>query len=352
MTPADTFDLPECLAPISPARPCGDNLEYDSEYALLQTRLAPQMDVQYGDFTLRPDSPDWADIERECRRLLLRAKDISLLIWLTRCRARRNGATGLCEGLNLLWLALRQYPLDIHPQKHIDGQTDPIVRANALAALTDSEGLLADVRDLVIVPAAAARLTVRDVERALLPPRQADALPAESVQAQLTDLYHHGQSERLALARSLALVRGIRDWSREDLGDDAPDLGPLLRLLDKFGPPPATDTLNAPTPPADLSPTPEASPSPHTPPGKLPPTDTRAPSLPVPLTNDDVLAQRERARQAIRQAHAWFAHHEPSSPVAILLKQADRLVGKRFVDVINAIPLELLAQWDAESEQP
>lgn len=31
----------------------------------------------------------------------------------------------------------------------------------------------------------------------------------------------------------------------------------------------------------------------------------------------------------------------------VLLRQSERMVGKRFSEIANAIPAELLAQWDA-----
>jgi len=65
-------------------------------------------------------------------------------------------------------------------------------------------------------------------------------------------------------------------------------------------------------------------------------------------TQGDIASQRDQVRTCIRVAKEWLEQHEPSSPVAILLKQAERLVGKRFAEVAQAIPLELLAKWDAE----
>jgi hypothetical protein len=32
-------------------QPCGDNLEYDNDYAVLQSLLIPKLQVQYGSFT-------------------------------------------------------------------------------------------------------------------------------------------------------------------------------------------------------------------------------------------------------------------------------------------------------------
>lgn len=59
--------------------------------------------------------------------------------------------------------------------------------------------------------------------------------------------------------------------------------------------------------------------------------------------------QREQVRRTLRSAREWLEECEPSSPVAVLLKQAERLLGRRFAEVAQAIPPELLAQWDAES---
>ncbi|MFY7940178.1 MAG: ImpA family type VI secretion system protein, partial [Burkholderiaceae bacterium] len=157
----------EWLKPISEAQPCGDSLEYDGEYAVLAARLMPKADVQYGQFSSQPEPPNWTEIEKDCRRLLLRSKDISVLIWFTRARARTAGAAGLLEGLSALQALLQTYPEQVHPQLMIDGDIDPAVRANALAALCDPEGLLDDVREVLVSGSTAFRLTVRDIERAL-----------------------------------------------------------------------------------------------------------------------------------------------------------------------------------------
>ena len=57
---------------------------------------------------------------------------------------------------------------------------------------------------------------------------------------------------------------------------------------------------------------------------------------------------REDVLATIRAAREWFETHEPSSPVAVLLKQAERMVGKRFSQVADSIPLDLLRKWELE----
>jgi type VI secretion system protein ImpA len=62
-------------------------------------------------------------------------------------------------------------------------------------------------------------------------------------------------------------------------------------------------------------------------------------------TEPDTPMDRNAARAAIREARLWFEKHEPSSPLPLLLKQAERLTGKRFDEVFQAIPADLVERW-------
>lgn len=342
------------LAPVSEAEPCGPSLEYDPEHAVLQARLAPQSEVQYGSFSSRPEAPDWAEVERDARRLLLRSKDIGVLVWFTRARCRLAGAAGLLEGLLTLQAMLQAYPEQVHPPVVLDGVPDPAVRANALAALCDPDGLLGDVRDVVVSAGTAFRLTVRDVERAFAVPRPPYAPEPEGVKRQLADLHVRGDGALRALLACGNAVLGIDHWSQGAFGDDAPHLGPLMHLLGglaafaavpsrgeklqieeveagagRQGPPPGS----AVAPPVDLG-------------------DARGvgpPALPAAVaTHAHIAQEREQIRALLRQIRHWVEHHEPSSPVTILLKQADRMWGRRFAEVAHMIPPDLMQAWDRD----
>jgi len=347
----------EMLAPVSAAMPCGESLEYDTEYAVLQARLEPKADVQYGTFQSKPEAPDWVEIERDARRLLLRSKDISILVWFTRARCRMAGATGLLEGLSALQAVLQAYPEQVHPQLVLDGAPDPAVRANALAALCDPEGLLGDLREVVVSGSTAFRLTVRDVERAFAFPRPPYAPEPEGVKRQLADLHAKGDSALMALLACGQCVQGIDQWSHTVLQDDAPNLQPLLNLLAplaSFADAPQRSTKVQ----ADAV-EPGAGPlnqEPRFADSSLMLEDTsqqhRAHSLAAlnaPLQHHaSVTDEREQIRALLRQVRLWIEHHEPSSPVTILIKQADRMWGKRFSEVAGMIPPDLMQAWDRD----
>ncbi|HUD32361.1 MAG TPA: type VI secretion system ImpA family N-terminal domain-containing protein, partial [Variovorax sp.] len=121
------------LQPVAAHEPCGPSLEYDHDYAMLHSRMAPRSDAQYGSFVGTPEAPHWAEIERDCQRLLLRTKDINLLVWWCRARTRLGHAAGLAHVLGLLHDMLQAWPDAVHPQLCLDGEPEPVVRANALA---------------------------------------------------------------------------------------------------------------------------------------------------------------------------------------------------------------------------
>ncbi|WP_051443319.1 ImpA family type VI secretion system protein [Curvibacter gracilis] len=349
---------PEWSRPISEREPCGPNLEYEPEYAALAARLEPQSEAQYGDFVDRPAPPDWSDVERQCRQLLQRSKDLNLLIWLARCRTRLGGAPGLLEILDMLQTLLRTYPDTLHPQHRIEGELDPAVRANALASLADPEGLLADLRLVTISTHHAQRLSVRDVERAFELPRHPESLPTEQVRQQLQDLLHRHHQPVLALQAIAIHARQIEQWAQQDLGEHAPDLGPLLRLLAPFA------ELAAPSQGADASasstvgadPGPDALPlaneAPAMPPFRVA-SEPAPPSASTRATETDAAPPshpRETLRQQLRQARHWLEEHEPSSPVALLLAQAERMLGKRYLELTHALPPDLVARWTEDTD--
>jgi len=340
------------LEPISAELPCGVNLEYDNDFAVLRARLEPRIEVQYGSFTNKKDEPDWGEIERDCCRLLSRSKDITVLIWYARCRTRSAGAEGLAQGLTALHEVVSKFEREVHPQLLIDDCVDLAVRANALAALCDPDGLLSDIRHIIVSNNTAARLSMRDVERALAVPRLPDAMEPEAVKRQLTDLYRRKDSNLKALLSAGTYVQKIIEWATQNLKEDAPDLQAIQNLLSTltvFFQGPSTVDVVEPEKTYNVEALVTQMPQ------KSRVQSANALAEPAcqmkriiqePMMNTD--QQRERIRQLLNETRVWIEQNEPSSPVAILLKQAERVWGKRFSEVANFIPPDLLRAWDED----
>lgn len=320
---------------------CGPSLEYHPDYLLLMSRLAPREDVQYGSFVGNPVAPDWLAIEREALRLLALSQDITLLVCRCRAATRLRQATGLAQGLRQLLEVLQRWPETVHPQPVIDGVHDRTVRANALAALADPDGLVGDMAGMVLSPGPGPSITLGEIRAAFALPRQpglpdASALAVRLAASASKELKGDAAEKPLvALAQAAADAAGILCWAQEQLGDDAPDLQALTYLLAPFA---AALTPAA----ASLPPPPESRPEMPVPlpmEMDIPPAPALAPAQPG--------RTRADMRAVLADARLWFEAFEPSSPVAVLLLQAENLIGKRFSEVAQSIPPDLLRQWEA-----
>lgn len=352
------------LEPISPEAPCGDDLEYDPQYMELFIRIVPKekKTIGGGMGSERLESEfepvRWSEVERDCLTLLRRTRDIRLLtVWL-RCRTQQAQAQGLRQGLFVLERLLAQWPSLLYPLMETEGEEDLLPRADALLAIAEPQGLLADIRALPVCGSGGLRLEVRDVERAFSLPLAEDAISPEAMRHRLNELGMQNPPDYAALQDSLALARSIDALAHEQLGVEAPDLSRLLTLLGRLEVKSASLLVDNNTPrqknnnsldvpiPADSG-SDMATGNPYAAPGS---EQDRASAVPdsAPGALPGAIANRHVARERIRDVRLWFEEHEPSSPVSLLLRQAEQLIGKRFADVVDCLPQDLLQKWENE----
>lgn len=352
----------DLLDPVTPDSPCGDSLEYDPAYMDLFSRLAPKEKkvVNSASGTGRLESEfepvRWAEVERDCRQLLYRTRDLSLVMVLMRCRTQQGQTQGLVEVLTLLLALLQRYPHDLYPRVDSEGEFEPLARAAVLSALTEQDGLLCDIRQLPVTSLPGMRLEVRDVERSLASPRSDDAPLPEVVQRQLENLRDQHDPHYTMLLHAAALLHAIDALLVEQLGMDAPSLLPLLELLDKLTPRSAAlvsgekgfehSSAEYASGASEDGIAREATEEqaegmvfrPHT---------SLAANGPRLLLARDI-PDRNYARDQIRELRLWFEEHEPSSPIPLLLQQTESIVGKRFTELVNLLPQELMDKWGGE----
>jgi type VI secretion system protein ImpA len=358
LSPANALRYADLLEPVCDDTPCGAELDYDQDFVMLLAAVAPRVEAQYGKFVGVPQAANWPEVERDCRTLLLRAKDIRLAVILLRCRVRLDGASGLRDGLAFLKSLLERYGEALHPRPIFEGERDPVIYANAIAALADPDGVLGDVRDILMPKAAGVQMQFRDIEKSFSTPRLKDTLAPESVNRLLKELWGRRDAVIAACVEAQRLTADIVAWCGATLSTDAPDLGALSKILQPFsqvqldGGAPAAMPATAPvatssTPAARAA----AEPIADTAPAPVPATAACAsipqpdlpPGLPMaaPLPRD-----RWSALAAIQETRIWFEQNEPSSPVIVLLRQSERMVGKRFSELAQVIPADLLTAWD------
>ncbi len=127
--------LDAMMSPISDDDPVGPDLEYDAEFAALDRVAVGKPERRMGDEIIAAEEPDWHKVAAQCERLLSRSKDLRVAVHLARASLERNGVEGLSFGLALIAELLERYWLEVHPRLEIDGDFDPAYRANSLSPL-------------------------------------------------------------------------------------------------------------------------------------------------------------------------------------------------------------------------
>lgn len=334
----------DLLQPVPGDRPCGENLEYDAAFIMLQARLQPRLDAEYGSFVEAAEPVNWAEIERDCQALLQRSRDIRLVVALMRCRIRQIGMAALHEGLLILRDLLTAFPTDLYPQLTEEGEFDPVMRANALSELDDINGLLADFRQLPLPKAAGLQIAIKDFEKAHATPREDGALPEATATALLLEWEARQDQTILSLQKAHACLMELRAILTTSLGDEAPDfarLGAILRLFIS-----QENTASPPLPAVYFA----AEETVEQPVQAETAAENEADSAPLIMPRQTGIASRADALLRLQELRLWFTRMEPGSPAILLLQYAEKTVGKSFSQLVKMLPPEIIDRLDSDKE--
>ena len=313
----------ELLAPLSDTAPCGADLEYDAAFLALQDAAQGKPEQQFGDTVIAAKSPTGAPCSTQALALARRTRDLRLAVLLARCR-RAPARSGVLMPTRLSLIAglLERHWDGVYPQLDADAGNDPTMRLNALAPLAADSAGLADLRAAAIgaaarrVDGAPGRAGLRQGRaprpdesqptargracRRWRPPRpalrscrhccvgtQADLLRIEAADRSTSAVAAQGPELRRDLRR---LVQTLADaatrckaWPQLPHGSEA---GPTWRLRRRRWPAARSST------------------------------------------RDDVL-------EALDRVCDWIEQHEPTNPAPLLIRRAQRLMSKNFIDIIR-----------------
>src|SRR4029453_9872740 len=161
-------DRESLLAPTKELPPCGPNLAPDLAFFELEEAARGKPEQHIGEVVKPAEDPKWPAVVDMSEALLKRSKDLRVAVHLTRALRRTEGFPGPMLGLGLVHGLLEQYWDDVYPRLEADHANDPTERLNALAPLTDVEGVIGDVRNASLVRSGApGPLQGREIEIAL-----------------------------------------------------------------------------------------------------------------------------------------------------------------------------------------
>ncbi len=332
--------MEQWLEPVSAADPCGPELEYDPAFLALEesVRVQPAQEFRRDDgATIAGDAAEirWSTVLEQSQALLARSKDLRLAILLTRALLHTEGFAGIASGLELIRRLLQDYWEGVHPR--LDPEDgDPTMRLNALAALNSIDAVLGDLRASFIFDSRQhGRLKVRELEVAQgrLEPLEGEARPATSeLQGRLDAAL--GASPELAGPASAALqeLDALVRLLSEKVGAAAlPDLSGLMDMLQLVaaaldrhaGSQPTdqpSDSVNELVQPSSIS------------------RDSPAANIP------GAIHSREDVVKSLAILCEYLEKNEPTNPVQILLKRAQRMMNMNFLQLMQDMAPDGLEQ--------
>jgi type VI secretion system protein ImpA len=326
------IDVQSLLAPVSDDAPSGPDLEYDPEFVEFESVSRGKSEQQFGDTVIPAEEPEWRDVAARAEALLGRSKDVRVAILATRAATRMFNIEGLATGLELIKELTERYWDTLHPDLDHEDSDDPTMRLNAFGPLADPETFLRDVRSAYLVASPQhGRVAIRDI---LIAENKLPAGPDDTMTApQISGIVQAVAAENpQPLQAALACVEHVKALESvlTDKGviTQAPDLRPLLDMLQ------VTASVSA----AALRATGAK--------GDYGDADAAAGEggqegrqrVPGQITS------REDAIRVLENVCKFIEQSEPSNPAPLLIRRAQRLMSRSFMEIIADLAPESVAQ--------
>jgi type VI secretion system protein ImpA len=313
------------LAEIAPDSPCGKDLEYDQDFLALERAARGKEEQQYGDTVIPPEEPVWADVVERATALLERTRDLRVVHLLARGLVRTRGLPGLVEGLELARRLLDTFWEPLHPSLLFEGEPDPVVRMNAIAALAASDGLVRDVRAAEFLRTAAVTLTVQDALNIV--DRSTDGIGIDQLKATLVEILAADATALSEMPAALEHVNAIRSRVLAHIDTTfAPDMAPLVAVVKPLAA--LVDEARARARPQE-DPAAEGSAAPG--------------AAPITRASGDIHS-RDDALRALDRVCEFLARNEPTNPAPLLIRRAQRIMTMPFLDIIRELAPDATGQ--------
>lgn len=333
-TPSLSSDpvLAPWLQPVSEDDVCGPDLEYDNDFLALTQAAAGKPETQFAP----AEPPDWRAVRSGADDINARSRDLRVANLLLRARLRLEGFATLAPGLRLFEELLTRWWDELHPRPD-DG--DAFARVNVLNELTSLDATLGDVRaSLVLNDRGIGQISVRDIEIAMgqLTARDDEFTPSRGqVENMLADaVAGYPQLATQAPAAVAALDSLVACLSVRLNYGDVPDFSALRAMLDAVvavSPRPVSIDASADDLAGMLNDLGIAQ-------GGDGADDTPAPAARSRRGGGGGLGAIESRADAVRAIElvcAYLEKHEPTNPAADLLRRAQRLIDRNFLQLVR-----------------
>ena len=322
-------DFDHFAEPLDGENPCGPDCEYDNDFLALSQAVAGKPEQQFGDTVIPAVDPDWREVDSLASLLLGRTRDLRVVAWLALANTRLHGVAAFSAGLKLMLTLCERYWDDVHPRVVVDGDSDPYLRMNAIAAFSGSEfsgedRLVQALRASVLIKQPLT-LTYRDVELAFAQVGDAQYSQAQA-ESMLSDAMAAGNTDIAEIAVAYNSFLALRSLLEEKVASgDTPDLErlenvlkPVVRGMERMQ---AQST-------GSFS---EEGNSEGSPSGGI------VANGQVQASATGTIQSREDCRRALDRVCEYLERHEPSNPASLFARRAQRMLSLPFLDIMREL---------------
>jgi len=330
----ERMDSQTLLIPLPGEHACGEDVTYDPKFIELEALIAGKPETQFS----AAEEPDWKAVREACLGLLARSKNLRIAALLCLARVKLEGITGLRDGLGLIKGLLEQYWAEVFPKLDPAENNDPLERINIISSLSTPLGTFGDpfrflerVRQIPLTNSPQlGRMSLAGLAGQMVA-GQAPPTAAQFVAAMRDTPAPELEATFQAVADSLAHVRAIDDFLTKTVGTDkAPDMGALIGVLTEIE---KTLLPHVPGASAADAGTPESS-----------AVAAAGASAGGQAANSGAITSRQDVVRALERICEYYARHESSSPVPLLLQRARRLVDMDFMQIVSDLAPDALGQ--------
>lgn len=335
------LDIQGLLAEVSAEDPCGPDLSYDPAYFELMKEASGTPEQQIGDAVAEGQEPNWREVKSKAIDLFARTKDLNVTMTLMASLASNDGLNGMADGLELLEGMFERFWDGLHPRLDPEDNNDPLERMNIVASLAAPPGAGGDIlrfqtrlRDAPLCESKQlGRFGLRDI---LMARGDLPALAGAEGVADMTLIegaFSETDIETLkqfgdAARRAREAAGRIDAWVTIKVGaTNAPNLASFHDLLGQIHKVMQEQLSRRGV-------------------GEAPPEEA-SPGSPAGAATDPIrgaVQSHNDVKVLLGKICEFYQREEPASPVPLLLRRAERLVGKSFIEIVRDLSPDALSQ--------
>ena len=330
----ETLGIDAWLEPID-GEACGPDMEYDPAFLTLEQAAAGKPETQFAP----AEPPQWQVVREVAEELFGKTRDLRVTMPWCRAVVNIEGVEALPAALRLLGGQIERFWDELHPRNDPD-DGDAFARLSVLGSLDKLDGLLGDVRQSPLIKdRRLGGLTIREIEIALerLGPRADEVTRTRSqITGTIGEFPELTARLRAWHADSMAALKALQTVMNDRFGiENAPDVKALRGMIDAL---------------KEVLPEVVEDEGGGGEDGESGTSDTDggdAPGAVAPRRRGGgmgAIESRADAVKAINLICAYLEANEPTNPAQMLLRRAERLIEKNFMQLMRELAPDAMSE--------